>query len=56
MFSEIGLDMSHFYSEKYLYLSSWVGLSPGNNKSAGKKSSRITHGNKHLKAVIIESV
>ena len=33
--SEIGLDMSHFPSEKHL--TSWAGLSPGNNESAGKK-------------------
>src|SRR5574344_2241162 len=35
LISEIGLDMSHFPSEKHL--SSWAGLSPGNNESAGKK-------------------
>ena len=51
--SEIGLDMSHFPSEKHL--SSWTGLSPGNNESAGKKSARITHGNKQVKAVITEA-
>ena len=34
--SEIGLDMSHFPSEKHL--SSRAGLSPGNNESAGKKA------------------
>lgn len=33
--SETGLDMSHFPSEKHL--SSWAGLSPGNNESAEKK-------------------
>lgn len=33
--AEIGLDMSVFPSEKHL--SSWVGISPGNNESAGKK-------------------
>ncbi len=33
--SEIGFDVFHFPSEKYL--SSWAGISPGNNESAGKK-------------------
>lgn len=51
--SEIGLEMSHFPSEKHL--SSWSGLSPGNNESVGKKSSRIIHGNKQVKAVITEA-
>lgn len=33
--AEIGLDMNVFPSEKHL--SSWVGIAPGNNESAGKK-------------------
>ena len=33
--AEIGLDMSAFPTEKHL--SSWAGMSPGNNESAGKK-------------------
>lgn len=33
--SEIGTDMSPFESEKHL--SSWAGISPGNNESGGKK-------------------
>ena len=33
--AEIGLDMSVFPNEKHL--SSWVGIAPGNNESAGKK-------------------
>jgi transposase len=35
LIAEIGLDMDVFPNENHL--SSWVGVSPGNNESAGKK-------------------
>lgn len=51
--AEIGVDMGRFPAEEHL--SSWAGMSPGNNESAGKKkASRATHGNKCLKATLTE--
>jgi transposase len=45
--------MEHFLSEKHL--SSWAGLCPGNNESAGKKkNSRLKHGGNHLRAILTE--
>lgn len=52
--AEIGVDMDRFPTEGHL--SSWAGMSPGNNESAGKKKSgRTTAGNKHLRATLTEA-
>lgn len=46
--------MTHFPS--HAHLSSWAGVSPGNNESAGKRfSGKITPGNKWLKSGLTES-
>jgi transposase len=51
--AEMGVDMDLFPTEGHL--SSWAGMSPGNNESAGKKKpGTTTHGNKHLKTILTE--
>lgn len=52
--AEIGVDMDRFPTEGHL--SSWAGMSPGNNESAGKKKNgHTTFGNKCLKATLTEA-
>jgi transposase len=51
--AEIGVNMDPFPTE--MHLSSWSGMSPGSNESAGKKKPGVTtHGNKHLKTILTE--
>jgi len=52
--SEIGVKMEQFPSASHL--SSWAGLSPGNNESAGKrKSGRTTKGNQYVRVALVQA-
>ena len=52
--AELGVDMGVF--ENVSQLSSWAGVCPGNNESAGKRrSSRIPKGNVYLKTALVEA-
>jgi len=52
--SEIGVDMSRFASDGHL--SSWAGMCPGNDESAGKtRSGKTTKGSPYLRAALIQA-
>lgn len=52
--AEIGVEMSRFGSEKHL--SSWAGMCPGNNESAGKqKPGKTRKGSKSLRAALVQA-
>lgn len=52
--AELGVDMSRFPSAAHA--SSWAGLAPGKNESAGKnRSGKVTPGNRHLKSMLVQS-
>lgn len=52
--SEIGVDMSRFPTDRHI--SSWAGMCPGNNESAGKrKSGKTNHGSPWLRAALTEA-
>ncbi len=52
--AEVGIHMGQFPSERHL--SSWAGLSPGNNQSGGKRrSGRTRKGNRALKAALTQA-
>ena len=51
--AEIGTNMNLFVTD--MHISSWSGMSPGNNESAGKKKpGTTTHGNTSLKSILAE--
>jgi transposase len=52
--AEIGVDMNQFPTENHM--SSWAGMCPGNEESAGKrKRSRTTQGNRWLRRALAEA-
>lgn len=51
--AETGVDMSQFVDAKHF--TSWAGLAPSNNESAGKKKSvRISHAGVYLKPLLVQ--
>jgi transposase len=52
--AELGTDLTRFPSAAHA--SSWAGLAPGKNESAGRnRSAKTPKGNKHLKALLVQA-
>jgi transposase len=52
--AELGIDMSRFPSSGHA--TSWAGLAPGKNESAGRnQSAKTVKGNRHLKAMLVQA-
>ncbi|MCA1617139.1 MAG: IS110 family transposase, partial [Acidobacteria bacterium] len=52
--SEIGVEMERFPTDAHL--SSWAGMCPGNNESAGKrKTGKTGKGNRYLRAALVQA-
>lgn len=53
--AELGLDMSYFPTDGHA--AAWAGLTPGSNRSAGKKTRKESarHGNKYLRTALAQA-
>jgi transposase len=54
LIAELGVDMGFFPSDRHL--TSWAGICPGNNESAGKhRSGKTRKGNRWLRTALVEA-